>query len=386
LRALTLFSVIQVMQPEKLFRSAIEACRVGIVMTDRAGNIMLVNAEVERLFGYERDEMLGQPIDILTSADQRARYAEYRKNTISASEGENSIGRELSGRRKDGAEFSMELGLSLIDTDDGPMLLSVIVDISKHRRAERLRDEFVATVSHELRTPLTSISGVLSLLVSNFGATLPAGTVRLLKIAHANSQRLVRLVSGILDMEKIESGKLVFVLKRVDIRDLVERTIEANRALAEGFNVRITLDPDSDSGELRCDPNWLAQALGNLLSNAVKFSPPGEGVTVGICKCGGSIRVWVRDRGQGIPEAFRPRVFEKFAQADNSDARRNGGAGLGLSIVKQIVRRLGGEVGFTDAPGGGTQFRVDLPLADDAPSGHVIAARSDGRVGAALQS
>ena len=264
------------------------------------------------------------------------------------------------------ASFPWRSGLSRFRTSEGPLTLGVIVDLTERNRIARLKDEFIATVSHELRTPLTSISGALGLLVGNAGASLPATTVRLLGIAQSNSQRLVRLVNSILDMEKIESGKVIFVLKRVEARALVEQAIEAIRGFAEAYNVRIRLDAAQEAGEIRGDSDWLLQVVTNLLSNAIKFSPPGEEVVVGIEMRGGDIRISVRDHGRGIPEAFKARIFEKFAQADTSDARQKGGTGLGLSIVKEIVARLGGTVSFGDAPGGGAIFYVELPCWEAA--------------------
>ena len=241
------------------------------------------------------------------------------------------------------------------------MVLGVVVDISERRRIERLKDEFVATVSHELRTPLTSIAGALGLLTGNTTGKLPDSAKRLLTIAYRNSQRLVRLLNDILDIEKMESGKVVFDFNRVEVRSLVEQAIEANRAVAEGFDVRIRLDPASVAIDVRADSNRLVQAITNLLSNAVKFSPPGGEVTVAVEARNENARISVRDHGHGVPDEFKPRIFEKFAQADGTDARQRGGCGLGLSIVKQIVDRLDGEVGFDDAPGGGSIFYIDLP-------------------------
>jgi CheY-like chemotaxis protein len=216
-------------------------------------------------------------------------------------------------------------------------------------------------VSHELRTPLTSISGSLGLLLGGAAGTLPEGAVRLLSIAHSNSKRLVRLINDILDIEKIESGQVVFNFKRVDILALVEQVIEANRAYADGFGVRVRLDPASLHGNVPADPDRLAQVITNLLSNAIKFSPQGGEVIIATELRAGLMRISIRDHGSGIPAEFKPRVFEKFAQADATDTRQKGGTGLGLSIVREIVVRLGGEVGFADADGGGTAFNVDLP-------------------------
>jgi signal transduction histidine kinase len=232
----------------------------------------------------------------------------------------------------------------------------------ERKRLDRLKDEFVSTVSHELRTPLTSIAGSLGLLVGQWGGKLPEAAARLLVIAHNNSQRLVRLINDILDIEKMESGEVTFDMKRVEVCPLVEQTIEANRGFAEGYDVRVRLDPECKAVDVRADHDRLAQVVTNLISNAIKFSPPGEEVVVGVETRGKIVRISVRDHGRGVPAEFRPRIFEKFAQADATDARQKGGTGLGLSIVKRIVDRLGGEVGFADAPGGGTVFYVDLPV------------------------
>jgi signal transduction histidine kinase len=234
----------------------------------------------------------------------------------------------------------------------------------ERKRLERLKDEFIATVSHELRTPLTSISGSLSLLVGTAAGNLPVPTRRLIEIAHKNSERLVRLVNDILDIEKMESRGVGFDLRRVELWSLVEQAIEANRGFAEGYGVRIRLEDAAAVGDVRADPDRLAQVVTNLLSNAIKFSPRDHEVVVAIEKRADVIRLSVRDHGLGIPVDFKSSVFEKFAQADATDARQKGGTGLGLSIVKQIVDRLGGEVGFADALGGGTIFHVTLPCWD----------------------
>jgi signal transduction histidine kinase len=239
---------------------------------------------------------------------------------------------------------------------------------AERKRLERLKDEFVSTVSHELRTPLTSITGSLGLLMGNAAGNLPAPMARLLAIAYTNSQRLARLVNDILDIEKMEAGRVVFNFSRVEVRTLVAQAIEANRGFAEGYGVRVRLGEALTAADVRADPDRLLQVVTNLLSNAIKFSPPDSEVVVAIEKGVDVVRLTVRDHGQGIPVDFRPLIFEKFAQADAGDARQKGGTGLGLSIVKQIVDRLSGEVGFADAPGGGTIFHVQLPCWDHVAS------------------
>jgi CheY-like chemotaxis protein/two-component sensor histidine kinase len=181
----------------------------------------------------------------------------------------------------------------------------------------------------------------------------------------------VRLINDILDIEKLEAGRVVFNLDCVDIRPLIKQMIESHRGFAEGYGVRVRLDAASQDGQVNADPDRLAQVIINLLSNAIKFSPTDQEVLVTVAKNGEMVRISVRDHGCGIPADFKRHIFEKFSQADATSSRQKGGTGLGLSIAKQIVERLHGEIGFDDAPGGGTIFYVDLP-AWDATAGAEI--------------
>jgi len=347
---------------EEKFRLAVEACPNGMVMTDGDGRIALVNAETERLFGFKREELVGQNIEVLVPDRLRDRH-HYHRDKYALQPRMRRVGerRELTAKRRDGSEFPVEIALNPIRSGDDLLVLSVIFDLSDRKRIERLKDEFVATVSHELRTPLTSIAGSLGLLAGGGGGALPASAVHLIDVAHNNSQRLVRLINDILDLDKMESGQTLFQFRRVAARPLIEQVIEASRGYADGFQVRVRLDGADPAGEVYGDPDRLAQVITNLVSNAIKFSPRHGEVVVTVEQSEDNVRVAVRDHGQGIPHEFRPRIFERFAQADGSDARRKGGSGLGLSIVKQIVTRLGGTVGYDDAAGGGTIFHVDLP-------------------------
>jgi PAS domain S-box-containing protein len=346
---------------EDELRLALEACPSGMVISDAAGTIVLVNAEIETLFGYERCELVGQSVDMLLPPRLRGKHPRQRE-AFAAHPGPRAIaGRDLWAMRKDGTEFPVEVGLNPIHTRGGMLVLSVVIDLTERKRHERLKDEFVAMVSHELRTPLTSIAGSLGLLVASAAGKLPDNVARLLTIAHSNSQRLARLINDILDIERIESGKVVFDFRPVEIRSLVEQAIEADRGFAESYRVRVRLAEDAVSGEVCVDVDRMVQVMTNLLSNAIKFSSADEEVAVTIESREAAARICVRDHGPGIPDNFKPRMFDKFAQADGSDARNKSGTGLGLSIVKQIVTRLGGEIGFFAAEGGGTVFYVDLP-------------------------
>jgi len=349
-------------QMEGRYRGLLEAAPDAMVVVNQSGEIVLLNLQAEKQFGYRRDELIGQKVkNIIPVGFAERLIADGLRSAEDALAQQIGTGIELAGRRKDGSEFPIEIMLSPLESAEGILVTAAIRDISVRKHMERLKDEFVSTVSHELRTPLTSISGSLALLAGQWAGKLPESAARLLAIAHTNSQRLVRLINDILDIEKIEFGNVVFNLSRVDVRALVEQTIEGSRGFAETYGVRIRLDDKSADGEVNADPDRLAQVISNLLSNAIKFSPPGEEVLVAVEKTGGVVRISVRDHGSGVPADFKPRIFEKFAQADATSSRKKGGTGLGLSIVKQIIERLDGEVGFDDLPGGGTLFHVDLP-------------------------
>jgi signal transduction histidine kinase len=233
--------------------------------------------------------------------------------------------------------------------------------IEEHERLEQLKDEFISVVSHELRTPLTSIHGALNLLVEGKAGEVPPEARRFLEIAYRNSRRVVRLVNEILDLQKIESGGIGLDARPVELGQLLADAVEANGAYAARFEVRIAFDRPSPPLVVQADPDRLLQVLTNLLCNAARFSPRGETVHVRAERTSGLARVCVSDRGPGIPDAFRARIFERFAQADPSAPRWREGTGLGLSISKAIVERLGGRIGFESEPGRGTTFHFELP-------------------------
>ncbi|GLK69276.1 sensor histidine kinase [Hansschlegelia plantiphila] len=234
-------------------------------------------------------------------------------------------------------------------------------DISERKRVERLKNEFVSTVSHELRTPLTSIAGSLGLLAGGAAGTLGAKAAGLIAIAHSNSLRLVRLINEILDIEKIEAGRMTFETTTLQVADLVNQAVAELKGYAHGFGVSVDVVPSGGELLVRGDPDRLSQVVTNLLSNAIKFSPPGEVVTVSLRTEGDVVVLSVDDRGPGVPQAFRSRLFTKFAQADSSDSRRRGGTGLGLAIVREIVDRHAGAVSYRANEFGGAVFEVRLP-------------------------
>jgi CheY-like chemotaxis protein len=256
------------------------------------------------------------------------------------------------------------------DRDDQPVIgyYGLFTDITELKRIDRMKTEFVSTVSHELRTPLTSIRGSLGLIAGGMAGVLPEAAKGLVEIAKNNCERLIRLINNILDTEKIESGKMKFELKVVELQSLVAQAITANEGFAAQHQVSIALITAGEAVRVNADSDGLTQVLTNLLSNAVKFSPSGGSVDVSVARNEDRVRVEIRDHGPGIPEEFRARIFQKFSQADSSDSRQKGGTGLGLNISRAIVERLGGTIGFDTDAGVGTVFFFELPEWRERPT------------------
>jgi len=252
------------------------------------------------------------------------------------------------------------------------------VESEQVRRLQlQLRDEFISTVSHELRTPLTSIRGGLGLIEAGVLGKLPQKAETMVKIALQNSERLVRIINDILDVEKIKSGGLEMRIDSVPVRALLQQAIAVNQAYGAKYHVSFDLEEIPANVEVAADSDRLMQVMANLLSNAAKFSPAGGVVQVRAIDLGSHVRFEVEDHGIGIPEEFRKRVFEKFAQADSSTSRRFEGTGLGLSITRQLLEAMGGTIGFTTTAGQGTTFYFELPYAGQTMQLARVTALSD---------
>lgn len=240
-------------------------------------------------------------------------------------------------------------------------VVGAIHDLTEAREMQQMKREFVSVVSHELRTPLTSIRGALGLLHALLDSHISGETRKLLDIALRNTQRLVHLVNDILDIEKLDSNRMLFALEPVDLVRLVEEAVEANSTYGREYGVEYTFSADLPKALVLADSKRLTQVLTNLMSNAAKFARPGTAVQITITRHGGHVRVSVTDHGCGIDENFRGKVFDKFTQQDTSDARAQGGTGLGLAISKAIVEQLGGTIDFISQVDVGTTFFFDFP-------------------------
>jgi PAS domain S-box-containing protein len=242
-------------------------------------------------------------------------------------------------------------------------LITSFKDIDERVQVEQMKSEFVSTVSHELRTPLTSIMGAIGLLRSKFVGPLSPKAEQLVSVAFDNSERLVHLINDILDVEKMEAGKVAFDFKPESLAQLLEHAKEQNALFAEQHGASIVVAPMEHDITLEVDEARFAQVMANFLSNAAKYSPPGGQITIATQLLDGAVRISVSDQGPGIPEDFRRRIFERFAQADASNAKNKGGTGLGLNIAKAIVEAHKGTIGFDTTDGQGTTFYFELPTA-----------------------
>lgn len=342
----------------------------ALMVLTQTGLIDRVNPAAETMFGWTAAQMAGRDVGMLIDPDgpgdpvvlERFRHRQGRLDA--------RVAGEITGKRRDGTAFPADISASPVALTDGQCIMTAVRDVSERRRIEEMKTQFVSTVSHELRTPLTSIAGSLGLLAGGAAGPLPEKAARLIGIAQANSQRLVRLINDILDIEKIESGQMQLDMEPLDLRDIAMQSIESVRGMADGLGARLALI-DGVPAPVRGDSDRLIQVVVNLLSNAIKFSPENGEVLVVVEPANRIARLSVRDNGPGVPEEFRARIFSKFAQADASDTRAKGGTGLGLAIAREIAERHGGRLWFESDVGDGATFHLDLPLETetDAPVG-----------------
>ncbi|WP_239190909.1 Tar ligand binding domain-containing protein [Candidatus Nitrotoga sp. HW29] len=347
-----------------------ELTRLGRVLDESSNEIYvfdaqtlhftMVNAEAQRNLGYTMDELKGltvldlEPNLTHNLFEQRISLLRLGKQDVVIYEAEH--------QRKDKSIYPIEVRLHLPAKEYPPVFVAIIQNITERKNIECMKSEFISTVSHELRTPLTSIRGALGLVTSGMAGELPLQAKMLVDIAHKNSERLILLVNDILDMEKIEAGKMDIHCEPVELMPLLHQALEANCAYGGQFNVSYELENDVPGIMVNVDANRLMQVLANLLSNAAKFSFAGDKVIIAVIVNNNRVRVTVKDHGSGIAEPFRSQIFQKFAQSDSSDTRKKGGTGLGLSITRAIVEKMGGMIGFSSEPNVLTTFFVEFPI------------------------
>jgi hypothetical protein len=372
--------------------SIVESSEDAIVGKTLDGTITTWNSAAERIYGYTAQEVKGQPISILLTPDH---LNEMPLILARINQGERIPPYETVRLRKDGRQIDVAITISPIKNRAGQVTgaSAIARDISDRRAIERLKDEFVSIVSHELRTPLTSIRGALGLLAGGLLTAKPEKAQRMLEIAVSNTDRLVRLINDILDIERIESGQVAMEKHICDAATLMLQASEVMRAMADKAGVTLSVSPTS--AQLYADPDRIIQTLTNLLSNAIKFSSPSSSVylsaeiqqtreplveTRAIASGAGergtgkeftpsppqpltlTVLFKVKDQGRGIPAEKLESVFDRFQQVDASDSRDKGGTGLGLAICRSIVQQHGGRIWVESTLNEGSTFFFTLPL------------------------
>jgi two-component system, OmpR family, sensor histidine kinase VicK len=351
--------------------SVLESVGDGIYGIDLEGKVTVVNPAAAQMLGYKPEELLGRNLHAIirhsradgtpyTEENSPIRKSLTNMNTVRVSD-------EIFWR-KDGTSFPVEyIARPQIETHSlesgGLKTVGVVVaftDTTERRALDRMKDEFISTVSHELRTPLTSLRGALGLLAGGALTTRPEKSQQMLDIAISNTDRLVRLVNDILDLERISSGKAELHPAICSAEDLLRRAAGIQQAGAPKPNIRIFFA--AHGVNVWADPDRILQTLSNLISNAIKFSAPGSEVHLTARNLDeNEALIEVRDQGRGIPADKLEHIFDRFQQGDASDSRALGGTGLGLAICRSIIQQHGGRIWATSVPDQGTTVHFTLP-------------------------
>ncbi len=373
----------------ELFRLVVEAAPNAIIVTNTSGEIALVNQQAEKLFRYSRDELLGKQVELLIPARFRQHHPDLRSHFMAEpATRAMGAGRDLYACTKDGEEIPIEIGLNRIHTPDGMLVLSSIIDIRERKAAEerfrqqteqiaaasRYKSEFLANMSHELRTPLNSILILSEQLRNNVHGNLSQKQVTHADIIQRSGSDLLALINDILDLSKIEAGRMSVLLEPLSLDDFVESIDRSFRPMSEAKHLRFLVVTEPDAPPIIVsDHQRVFQIVRNLFSNALKFTSEGSitirlfGIGTGRAK---QLGIAVTDTGIGIPEDKHELIFDAFRQVDGSTSRRFGGTGLGLSISRSLAELLGGTIELASHPGQGSTFTLRLPTgaANSLPS------------------
>jgi len=334
----------------------------SMVTIDKHGIITNFNPAAEKMFGYSLDEVLGKNVKILMPEPYHKEHDGYIKSYMETGEAK-IIGttRKVIGKNKSGEQFPIELSVSEVKHHHTIEFVGVVRDITHRMMVEKMKSEFISTVSHEMRTPLTSIRGSLGLIAGGAMGEVDIEIKKLIDISIKNTNRMIKMINEILDIDRIDSGNMLFHFSNVSLKSIVLDSINNIRGVADDRSIDIDFRCLHESCSIRADEGRMIQVVVNLLSNAIKFSGPGSTVNIVLDCSDDSCTLSIKDTGIGISSKDKESIFDKFTQVDSSDTRDVGGSGLGLSIVKSIISAHQGTITLESQPGKGSTFIVQLP-------------------------